>query len=181
LAASAPPLGAAESFAVLAGTAVTCTASIVTGDVGVYPGTAITQTEGCRIDGNLHPGDDVAKAVSRFLAAPTHSRTTQSIQSPSVPALILSTPTTLTLPGVTATRRTHVHRTTLTLDAQGDRTLSGSSRSDRRDRCPTAPTSGGHGREGSSERVLRTASRLVHGFVLLEISSRVWSPLPMGA
>jgi hypothetical protein len=52
--------GALEDFAVLAGTAVTCTHSVVTGDVGVYPGTAITQTEGCTINGNLHPGDQAA-------------------------------------------------------------------------------------------------------------------------
>ncbi|HVR44495.1 MAG TPA: ice-binding family protein [Thermoanaerobaculia bacterium] len=55
-------LGAAERFAVLAGTAVTCTDSMVTGDVGVYPGSAITLTN-CTITGTVHPGDSVAEAA----------------------------------------------------------------------------------------------------------------------
>ena len=50
----------APSFAVLAGTAVTCTASTVTGDVGVWPGTAITNT-GCTITGTIHAADSVAQ------------------------------------------------------------------------------------------------------------------------
>ena len=39
--AQVPPLGSAQTFAVLAGAAVTCTASAVTGNVGVAPGGAI--------------------------------------------------------------------------------------------------------------------------------------------
>ena len=58
----------AADFAVLAGTAVTCTDSTVTGDVGVYPGTAITQTN-CTITGSVHSADGVAKkAYEAFLA-----------------------------------------------------------------------------------------------------------------
>jgi hypothetical protein len=69
LAATAPALGSAGSFAVLAGTAVTCTDSIVTGDVGVWPGTAITQTN-CTINGTVHAADGVAKqAYIDFLSA----------------------------------------------------------------------------------------------------------------
>jgi hypothetical protein len=64
-----PDLGSAGSFAVLAGTAVTCTDSMVTGDVGVWPGTAITQTN-CTVNGTLHAGDLVAKqAYIDFLSA----------------------------------------------------------------------------------------------------------------
>ena len=67
-AASAPSQGKASNFAVLAGTAVTCTDSTVTGDVGVYPGTAVTQTR-CTITGTVHAGDGVAKqAMQAFLA-----------------------------------------------------------------------------------------------------------------
>jgi hypothetical protein len=63
---------AAGDFAVLAGTAVTCTNSTVTGDVGVWPGTAVTQT-GCTINGRIHAGDGVAKkAFEAFLAEYTH-------------------------------------------------------------------------------------------------------------
>jgi len=69
---TAPALGSAASFAVLAGTAVTCidsTDSTVTGDVGVWPGTAITQTN-CTINGTVHAGDWVAKqAYNDFLSA----------------------------------------------------------------------------------------------------------------
>ncbi|MEK6744206.1 MAG: ice-binding family protein [Nitrospirota bacterium] len=61
--------GSAESFAVLAGTAVTCTDTTVTGDVGVWPGTAITQTN-CTVNGTLHAGDLVARqAYIDFLSA----------------------------------------------------------------------------------------------------------------
>jgi hypothetical protein len=61
LAADAPYLGKAGKFAVLAGSAVTCTNTTVSGgNVGVWPGTAITKTN-CIIDGEYHPGDRVAK------------------------------------------------------------------------------------------------------------------------
>ncbi len=66
---TSPALGAAGSFAVLAGTAVTCTDSTVTGDVGVWPGTAITQTN-CTINGTVHAADLVAKqSYIDFLSA----------------------------------------------------------------------------------------------------------------
>ncbi len=69
LAAPTPDLGSSGSFAVLAGTAVTCTNSTVFGDVGVWPGMAITQTS-CMINGSVHPGDAVAKqAYFDFLSA----------------------------------------------------------------------------------------------------------------
>ena len=68
-AATAPGLGSASSFAVLAGTAVTCTDYTVTGDVGVYPGTAVTQTNST-IAGTVHAGDAVAQAAHNdFLSA----------------------------------------------------------------------------------------------------------------
>jgi hypothetical protein len=65
-AADAPSLGSAGSFAVLAGTAVTCTDSTLTGDVGGIP---ITQT-GCTVDGTVHLGDAAARAAyADFLVA----------------------------------------------------------------------------------------------------------------
>ena len=63
-------LGSAGSFAVLAGTAVTCTDSAVTGDVGVWPGTAITQTNCTITGGTVHPADEsAAAAYVDFLSA----------------------------------------------------------------------------------------------------------------
>jgi len=64
-----PSLGTAEDFAVLGGTAVTCTDSVVIGDVGVDLGGAVTQTN-CTISGTVHVGDAVAQqAYDDFLAA----------------------------------------------------------------------------------------------------------------
>ena len=66
LAASAPTLGSAESFAVLGGTTVTNTgATIITGDLGVSPGTALTGFLGVDgglgiVNGTIHAGDAVA-------------------------------------------------------------------------------------------------------------------------
>ena len=62
------PSASANDFAVLAGAAVTCTNSSVNGNVGVYPGTVVTQTS-CAIDGTVHAGDQIAqKAFAAFLA-----------------------------------------------------------------------------------------------------------------
>lgn len=68
---SAPTLGAASAFEVLGGTAVTCTAgSVVTGDVGVSPGSAFTNT-GCTFAGGTPPATNAAAAQARngFLSA----------------------------------------------------------------------------------------------------------------
>ncbi len=62
LAQVAPPLGTAESFAVLGGSTVTNTGpTIVTGDLGVSPGTAVTGfPPGIVIGGTIHAADAVA-------------------------------------------------------------------------------------------------------------------------
>ncbi|MER5459118.1 ice-binding family protein [Streptomyces sp. NPDC002668] len=56
------PLGTADSFAVLAGSAVTNTgSSVITGDVGVSPSMALGGfPPGVVVDGTFHPGDAVA-------------------------------------------------------------------------------------------------------------------------
>ena len=61
---SAPSLGAASSFSVLGGQAVTCTGSVITGDVGVSPTPAFTNT-GCTVAGGTPPATDVAAALAR--------------------------------------------------------------------------------------------------------------------
>ena len=63
LAQTAPNLGTAAGFGVLAGTAVTCTGSTIVGDVGVSPGTAVTQTN-CTIVGTVHANDPAAIAAN---------------------------------------------------------------------------------------------------------------------
>jgi hypothetical protein len=67
---SAPSLGAASSFSVLGGQAVTCTGSVITGDVGVSPTPAFANA-GCTIAGSTPPATDVAAALARtdFLSA----------------------------------------------------------------------------------------------------------------
>ncbi|MEO8499360.1 MAG: ice-binding family protein [Vicinamibacteria bacterium] len=61
-------MGAADAFAVLGGTAVTCTNSVIDGDVGVDLGGAITRTN-CTLSGAVHNGDVVAQqAYDDFLA-----------------------------------------------------------------------------------------------------------------
>ena len=60
---TAPPLGVADSFAVLAGSAVTNTGpTSIVGDMGVSPGTAISGfPPGVVIDGTIHANDAVAQ------------------------------------------------------------------------------------------------------------------------
>ncbi|MBI3775089.1 MAG: DUF3494 domain-containing protein [Gammaproteobacteria bacterium] len=68
--AAAPLLGTAAGFAILGGSAVTCTAGVVAGDAGVSPGSAFTNT-GCTYAGNTPPATTpfAAQARADFLTA----------------------------------------------------------------------------------------------------------------
>jgi len=108
------PLGSAQNFAVLAGVAVTCTNSTVTGDVGVWPGSAVTQTV-CPVAGMVHPADVVAnRAFLDFISAYNNLRD----HPPACDATLTGPLNDTLLPGVycvDATAKAGV----LMLDAQG--------------------------------------------------------------
>lgn len=68
LAAASVNLGAAKSFAVLAGTTITNTgATTITGDVGLHPGTAATGFTTVTLHGAKHLGDAVALTAKTAL------------------------------------------------------------------------------------------------------------------
>jgi len=59
----APDMGDALDFAILGGTAVTCTRSVVAGDAGISPGLAAAFTNtGCTIAGDTPPATNAAAA-----------------------------------------------------------------------------------------------------------------------
>ncbi len=70
LSASADFLGTARNFAVLGGSTVTNTgASIINGDLGVWPGTAITGIPPAVVNGTIHANDGVAQQAQSDVAA----------------------------------------------------------------------------------------------------------------
>jgi hypothetical protein len=110
------PPASTSNFAVLAGTAVTCTDSTITGDVGVFPGSAVTRT-GCRISGTVHRADAAAEqAYLEFVSTYNDLRD----DPPTCDAILTGTLAgQVLMPGVycvAATAKTG----TLTLDAGGD-------------------------------------------------------------
>src|ERR1700704_3088478 len=90
--AQAPSLGAASGFAVLAGTAVTCTAGSVVGNVGVSPGSAFTNT-GCTVTGSTPPATSAAAASARtaFLSAYATLRSAACTDNSLLPTIPVST------------------------------------------------------------------------------------------
>ncbi len=120
LAATAPTLLTAQSFAVLGASTVTNVVSpgtVLTGDLGVWPGLAITGFPPGTVSGTTHAGDGVAKQAQSDLTAAYLVLTGQACN------------TVLTgqdLGGMTLTPGAYCFATsaqltgTLTLDAQGD-------------------------------------------------------------
>lgn len=68
LAQTAPDLGTAQTYAVLGGSTVTNTgASVLNGDLGVWPGTAITGFPPGIVNGTIHAGDAAAQQAQSDL------------------------------------------------------------------------------------------------------------------
>ncbi len=120
LAQTAPNLGAAADFAVLGGSAVTCTASVITGDVGIYPGTAFTNT-GCTIVGGTPPATNAAASDAQAALLTAYNSLVGQACTHTLSATFVPTPAPLApgvycfdAPGVAFTDKT------LTLDAQNN-------------------------------------------------------------
>lgn len=112
------PLGAAANFAVLAGTTITSTGlSMVNGDIGVSPGTAVTGFPPGQLNGSLHANDAAAVAGQSDLAIAYNdavSRTTTAVVSDQLGG------TTKTTGVYESVAGTFDITGDLTLDAQGD-------------------------------------------------------------
>lgn len=119
VAATAPPLGTAQSFAVLGASTVTNTGlTVVTGDLGVSPGSAITGfPPGVVVNGTMHAADAVAAQAQldavtayNFLAGQPF---TTNLSGFDLGGLTLG-------PGAYRFNSSAQLTGTLTLDAQGD-------------------------------------------------------------
>src|SRR5476651_1360722 len=77
---TAPSLGSAQSFAVLGASTVTNTgSSVVTGDLGVSPGTAITGfPPGLIMSGTIHSADAAASAAQNAVTTAYTSLASQT-------------------------------------------------------------------------------------------------------
>lgn len=111
------PLGTATSYAVLAGQSVTNTGpSVITGDLGVSPGTAISGFPPGLVNGTQHSADAAAlQAKSDLVVAYNNAagQATDAALPPDAGGLTL-------VPGVYTASSTLGLTGTLTLDAQGD-------------------------------------------------------------
>ncbi|MGI9076910.1 MAG: ice-binding family protein, partial [Gemmatimonadaceae bacterium] len=116
---TAPPLGGAQSFAVLAGSTVTNTGpTVVTGDVGVSPGSAVTGfPPGVVVGGAIHSNDTAAIAAQNSLTFAFNTLSaepcTQDLTGQDLGGQILTA-------GVYCFNSSAGLTGTLTLDAQGN-------------------------------------------------------------
>jgi Ice-binding-like len=119
---SAPPLGSAQSFAVLGASTVTNTGpTVITGDLGVSPGTAVTGfPPGTVTGGSIHAGDataataqaDAHTAYAALVAEPCGTNLTGKTLGTSPGAVTLS-------PGVYCFNTSAQLTGTLTLSGSG--------------------------------------------------------------
>ena len=116
-AATAVPLGTADSYAVLAGAGITNTGpTTITGDLGTFPTTTMTGTASITVDGANHAGDAVTQGAKNDLIT---AYTTAAGEGPTSP--IAADLGGLTLaPGVYNSASSVGLTGTLTLNAGGD-------------------------------------------------------------
>ena len=116
---TAPSLGAAQSFAVLGGSTVTNTGpSVIGGDLGLSPGSAVTGfPPGSVVGGAIHAADAVALAAQNSLTAAYNSAAgqacTQDLTGQDLGAKVLT-------PGVYCFSTSAQLTGSLTLNAQGN-------------------------------------------------------------
>ncbi|WP_433551932.1 ice-binding family protein [Micromonospora zamorensis] len=112
------PLGTAENFAVLAGTTVTNTGlSVVTGDIGVSPGTAVVGFPPGQLNGTIHSNDGPAVQGKSDLAVAYNDAASRA-PTDIVPDELAGT--TRTTGVYASTGGTFTISGDLTLDAEGD-------------------------------------------------------------
>lgn len=111
-------LGKADSFAILAGSTITnIGSSVVNGDLGLFPGTAVTGFPPATLNGTQHIADALANQAKTAL---TDTYTDASNRTP-VTTIGTELGGTTQIPGVyTSNAGTFGLTGTLTLDAQGD-------------------------------------------------------------
>lgn len=116
--ASADILGSAQAFGVLGGQTVTNTGpTVITGDLGVWPGLAITGFPPGLVNGTVHAGDGVAQQAQSDVTTAYNSlagmASTQDLTGMDLGGMTL-------LPGVYSFSSSAFLTGTLTLDAMGD-------------------------------------------------------------
>jgi len=111
-------LGSAANYAVLAGSTVTSTgATVITGGLGLSPGTAVTGLPGGLVAGIFHTGDPTAASAKSDLGAAYDDAASRSATA-TIPVELGGTTVT---PGIYASPAGTFGITgTVTLDAQGD-------------------------------------------------------------
>ncbi|HMJ91998.1 MAG TPA: ice-binding family protein [Candidatus Acidoferrum sp.] len=119
------PLGAAANFAVLAGATVTSTGnSDVTGDVGVWAGSAVSGFQGVLpggpgvVHGTIHPGDAAAQIAQGDLTTAYNNAAGKTLAPVDVANADLGGQTLV--PGLYKSTGTLALTGTVTLDARGD-------------------------------------------------------------
>jgi len=119
LAATAPPLGVASSFAVLAGTSVTNTGiTTINGDLGVSPGNTITGMASITLNGTVHLTDATAANAQSAATSAYNNALGQACDFGPFGATDLTGATLV--PGVYCYSSTVQNSGILTLDALGD-------------------------------------------------------------